>query len=288
MLTVSGIEKVPVQQCTHKVDTQCHLTYVTEYIPSTEEVCSDNYRKNCYIELNKRSVKETQERCNYPRERVCSPGRPGDVVREVCQTQYETSCVTQFRDTTLVEEVTECQQDQCRTTNKKVVRPLPDTVCQKIPFEACAPDNCNYVAGAPQCQNVTQDVTVDSPEEVCDLQPQRMCKQVYRLVPKLAPKEMCEDYPREVCFTTLKNPRKVSTPLLTKWCFTPPSPPPPPPPSPPSSYSARNEFSDFPPRDQFRFSDNFPAENKFLVGNYSPENPPLPITNTIPFPGTSP
>ena len=35
--------------------------------------------------------------------------------------------------------------------------------------------------------------------QVCDLQPQKMCKQVYRLVPKLSPQEICEDIPREVC-----------------------------------------------------------------------------------------
>ena len=62
-----------------------------------------------------------------------------------------------------------------------ISRHLPDTICEKIPFEACAPDNCEWVAGEPQCKNVTQDVTVDSPEEVCDLQPQKMCKQVSRV-----------------------------------------------------------------------------------------------------------
>ena len=170
------------------MDTQCYLSYVTDYIPSTEEVCSENYKKSCYIELSKRSVQETEERCDFPRERVCtSQPTEGEPAREVCQTQYETSCLTLFRDTAVVEEVTECQEE-CRTVNRRRLRPLPDTVCQKIPFEACAPDNCKYVPGQPRCHNTTQDVTVDSPEEVCDLQPQRMCKQVYRLVPKLYPK----------------------------------------------------------------------------------------------------
>ena len=44
---------------------------------------------------------------------------------------------------------------------------------------------------------------------------------MYRLVPRLTPKQICADVPREVCFTTLQNPRSVSTPLLTKWCFSP-------------------------------------------------------------------
>ena len=119
----------------------------------------------------------------------------------MCQTQYETTCVTKYKDTPVVENVKDCveqceeplggygaarvgrqQQDLCRpvcsTVKKTVYRTLPDTVCEKIPFEACAPDNCEWVAGEAQCHNKTQDVTVDSPEEVCDLQPQKMCKQV--------------------------------------------------------------------------------------------------------------
>ena len=31
---------------------------------------------------------------------------------------------------------------------------------------ACAPDNCDYVAGEQVCHNQTIDITVDSPEEV--------------------------------------------------------------------------------------------------------------------------
>ena len=261
------------------MDTQCYLSYVTDYIPSTEEVCSENYKKSCYIELSKRSVQETEERCDFPRERVCtSLPTAGEPAREVCQTQYETSCLTLFRDTAVVEEVTECQEE-CRTVNRRRLRPLPDTVCQKIPFEACAPDNCKYVPGQPRCHNTTQDVTVDSPEEVCDLQPQRMCKQVYRLVPKLTPKEVCEDYPREVCYTTLQNPREVTTPLLTKWCFTPSPPPPSTPTLPPASYSSQNEF---PNDNQFGFSDNFPPERNFLEGNYSPADyPTAPLKNNF-------
>ena len=84
-------------------------------------------------------------------------------------------------------------REVCDTVKKTVIKWLPDTNCEKIPFEvrvakleylsydkvkACSPDNCAFVPGPPQCLNKTQDVTVDSPEEVCDLQPQKMCKQV--------------------------------------------------------------------------------------------------------------
>ena len=35
-LSLEGIEKIPVQQCVHKVDKQCYFSYVTQYTPSTE------------------------------------------------------------------------------------------------------------------------------------------------------------------------------------------------------------------------------------------------------------
>jgi len=247
-LTLEGIEKIPVQQCVHKVDKQCYFSYVTQYTPTTEDECSENFKKKCYIEYIKTSVTETLEKCFHPMERICSPPKYGEIPNEVCQTQYETSCVTRYKDTPVVENVEECVKvykkvcqdvpsegygveptqvcskkpvEDCRTVAKTVYKKLPDTTCERLPFEACAPDNCVFVPGAAQCHNKTVDIGIDKPEEVCDLQPQRMCKQVYRLVPKLYPKEICEEVPREVCYTTLKNPRKVSTPLLTKWCFKP-------------------------------------------------------------------
>merc|ERR1711953_24293 len=238
-LSLEGIEKIPVQQCVHKVDKQCYFSYVTQYTPSTEDECSENF---------KTSVTETLEKCYHPMERICSPPKYGEIPNEVCQTQYETSCVTRYKDTPVVENVEECVKvykkvcqdvpsngygsgpskvcrkepvDDCKIVPKTVYKKLPDTTCERIPFEACAPDNCEFVPGPAQCHNKTVDIGIDKPEEVCDLQPRRMCKQVYRLVPKLYPKEICEEVPREVCYTTLKNPRKVSTPLLTKWCFKP-------------------------------------------------------------------
>ena len=178
--------------CSENYSKRCYIELSQRSVEEREELCSENYSKRCYVELSQRAVQERVERCHYPRERLCDPPGPGQPTREVCQTQYETSCVTQSRDIPVVEDVMECQEEceedtceeRCGMVQRTVVRALPDTVCQKIPFEACAPDNCYFVPGEPQCQNNTQDVTVDSPEEVCDLQPQRMCKQVYRLVPK--------------------------------------------------------------------------------------------------------
>ena len=78
-LCCSGIEKIPVQKCVHRVDTQCYFSYSTQYTPSTEDICTENYKKKCYIEYTKTSVTETVEKCYHPMERVCSPPKYGEV-----------------------------------------------------------------------------------------------------------------------------------------------------------------------------------------------------------------
>ena len=67
------IIKLTSHSCCHRaqVDQQCYLSYVTQYTPATEDVCSENYKKKCYIDYTKTAVTETLEKCIIPRERVC-------------------------------------------------------------------------------------------------------------------------------------------------------------------------------------------------------------------------
>ena len=44
---------------------------------------------------------------------------------------------------------------------KTVYKKLPDTTCERLPFEACAPDNCVFVPGPAQCHNKTVDIGID-------------------------------------------------------------------------------------------------------------------------------
>ena len=53
------------------------------------------------------------------------------------------------------------------------------------------------------------------------LEPQRTCKHVTKLVPKLEPVEECVDVPKEVCTRSRTNPRKVKKPVVKKWCYVP-------------------------------------------------------------------
>ena len=59
------------------------------------------------------------------------------------------------------------------------------------------------------------------PEETCNLEPQRQCKHVTKLVPLLKPVEECVDIPKEVCSRSRTNPRKVQKPVVKKWCYVP-------------------------------------------------------------------
>ena len=36
-------------ECVHKNIEKCHLTYITQFSPTQEEECSENFQKNCQI-----------------------------------------------------------------------------------------------------------------------------------------------------------------------------------------------------------------------------------------------
>ena len=44
---VTTLQKDPILECTHKNVEQCHYTYVTQFTPSQEEVCEENFEKQC-------------------------------------------------------------------------------------------------------------------------------------------------------------------------------------------------------------------------------------------------
>merc|ERR1712116_79278 len=82
------------------------------------------------------------------------------------------------------------------------------------PRELCAPAGCGFKQGPEECFDKTQTVVQDAPKEQCTLEPQRTCKHVTKLVPKLEPTEECVDVPKEVCTRSRTNPRKVKKPVV--------------------------------------------------------------------------
>jgi len=49
--------------------------------------------------------------------------------------------------------------------------------------------------------------------------PQKICKFITKLVPRLAPEHQCTIVPKETCHLKFTTPQQVDRPLATKWCL---------------------------------------------------------------------
>merc|ERR1711981_1143681 len=191
---IESIEKEPILECTHKNVEKCHYTYVTQFTPSQEEVCEENYEKQCSITFKQQAFNETVRKCYKPVEKVCN----GEGEEE-CRTVYESSCTTKYIE-------------------KQPGKFVGDTACEKLPIEICGA-GCTYEEGPEECHDKVVASLVDVPEEVCDLNPQKTCRLQTKLVPRLKPEHECTTFPQEVCNLKFTQPRRVKKPLITKWCL---------------------------------------------------------------------
>merc|ERR1712051_177376 len=193
---VTSLEKEPILECTHKNTEQCHYTYVTQFQPTQEEVCEENFEKLCSITFKQKAFNETVKKCYRPVEKVCNGQGP-----EECRTVYESSCSTKY-------------------VEKQPGKFVGDTSCEKLPIEICGA-GCTYEEGEQECHDKVIASLVDVPEEVCDLNPQKTCRFITKLVPKLKPEHQCTIVPKETCTLKFTQPQQVDKPLLTKWCLDP-------------------------------------------------------------------
>merc|ERR1712142_318481 len=194
--TVKTLEKDPILECTHKNVEKCHYTYVTQFTPAQEEICEENFEKTCQITFKQQAVNETVKKCYKPVEKVCNGQGP-----EECRTVYESSCSTKY-------------------VEKQPGKFVGDTSCEKLPIEICGA-GCTFEEGPEECHDKVIASLVDVPEEVCDLNPQKTCRFITKLVPKLKPEHQCTIVPKETCTLKFTQPQQVDKPLLTKWCLDP-------------------------------------------------------------------
>ncbi len=122
-----------------------------------------------------------------PLVKKCDPpsGYGAPEPKTVCKTWYESECNTTYSN------------DDARK---------PQTWCQKVPKQICAPDNCRMEPGEKECHEKTLESTVKKPEEICDLQPSKQCRLVTNLVPHLEPQvhghfRYTNPYPTECSFS---------------------------------------------------------------------------------------
>merc|ERR1712243_97395 len=192
--TVTSIEKDPILECTHKDTEQCHYTYVTQFKPSQEEVCEENFEKQCSITFKQQAYNETVRKCYKPVEKVSNGQGP-----EECKTVYESSCTTKY-------------------VEKQPGKFVGDTGCEKLPVEICGA-GCVFEEGIEECYEDVITAVIDLPEEVCDLIPHKVCKFETKLVPKLSPVPECTLVPRTTCQIRFNQPKQVEKPLKTVWCL---------------------------------------------------------------------
>jgi len=191
---VEKVTKDPLLTCVHRSVQKCHYTYRTQFTPSQEEVCREEYQKTCRISFRKKAVNEKLNKCYKPVERVCTG--QGE---EKCYTVYETACSTRYVET---------------VPGKNTAQ----TDCEKLPVEICGA-GCEDKEGAEECDEEVIATAVEVPEELCDLSPKKTCRLVTKLVPKLTPSQECTVVPQEICSWQVRAPRTVKRPLWTKWCL---------------------------------------------------------------------
>jgi len=237
VVMVEETEYDDVVTCKHSYSEKCHTTYTTDFEPQQEEACDENFVKSCFIEYRKVASEETVTFCHTP---ILLEG-DGE---EVCQTVYESACTTRYQEHDVQDDTVECETIQeekcedvtqgytteqkctkwpvqkCKTSAGKVKKYSPETECKKVPREVCGPGT-TQVPGAEECFDRKETVIQEVPNETCNLEPQRECKHVTKLVPLLKPAEECVDIPKEVCSRSRTNPRKVQKPVVKKWCYVP-------------------------------------------------------------------
>jgi len=242
------IDKVVMQEtteyddvitCKHSYSEKCHTTYTTDFEPQQEEECEETFTKSCFIEYKKQASEETIQFCHTPL--ICEGEGP-----EECKTVYESQCSTSYHVHEVEDDVVECEEvyeEKCEdvtqgyTTEQKCdkwpvtkcspvqkqtnLKHTPQTECTKVPSQLCGPSSCVPEPGPEECFDKKETVVTEVPEETCNLEPQKSCKFVTKLVPLLKPQEECVDIPKEVCSRSRTNPRTVQKPVVKKWCYVP-------------------------------------------------------------------
>jgi len=238
VVMVEETEYDDVITCQHSYSEKCHTTYTTDFEPQQEEECEENFVKSCFIEYRKVASDEKIQFCNTPL--VCEGEGP-----EECRTVYESQCETRYHEHDVEDDVVNCEtvyeekcedvtqgytteqkctkwpKQVCTNEKKKVKKYSPETECKKVPRELCGPSGCVLAPGPEECFDKKETVVQEVPEETCNLEPQKQCKHVTKLVPLLKPQEECVDIPKEVCSRSRTNPRKVQKPVVKKWCYVP-------------------------------------------------------------------
>merc|ERR1719242_411221 len=184
-----------------------------------EIVCNTHYETICETRYKEHEVKQDEPECEMVIEKKCKEvtipvpniqfrrrrqvGDP-DVGGAPALTSGDLGPdvdVDLAEDTeSLVSIGEECEEwpvQKCTLQEKVVKKTTPNTACEKIPKEICAPSNCVVAPSKKHCRTETV------------------------LVPRLIQQPNCIKVPKEVCVNERVNPKKVSRPVVKEWCYKP-------------------------------------------------------------------
>ena len=91
VVMVQETEYDDVITCKHSYSEKCHITYATDFSPTQEEQCEENFKKSCFIEYKLEAKDETVQFCFTPLVKNCDTPGPTE-----CTTEYTSQCVTRF------------------------------------------------------------------------------------------------------------------------------------------------------------------------------------------------
>lgn len=200
--------------CNTHYETACETTYKSYEVEQDEPVCKMEIMKKC----NDVTIQLPEDAVN---------GRLGrqedtDSATEAPEDDGTTQPQPNPTNTITVDQKCEEWPVQKCTLEKRLVKKVhPETACNKIPKEVCAPNNCALTPGEEVCRDESRTQMQQIPEEDCDIQPEEQCHMEATLVPRLVPKPNCVKVPKEVCVNSKINPRVVKKPVIKEWCYRP-------------------------------------------------------------------
>jgi len=218
----------------------CHNPLVRTCSEDIEgpEICNTHYETACETTYKSYEVEQDEPVCRMEIMKKCDDVTiqlPEDAVNGRLGRQEDTDSATEAPEddgttqpqpnptnTITVDQKCEEWPVQKCTLEKRLVKKVhPETACNKIPKEICAPNNCALTPGEEVCRDESRTQMQQIPEEDCDIQPEEQCHMEATLVPRLVPKPNCIKVPREICVNSKINPRVVKKPVIKEWCYRP-------------------------------------------------------------------
>merc|ERR1719225_1451187 len=232
-----------VEICNEPLKKVCN----NETVGQGETVCSTHYETVCETRYKEHEVEQDEPVCEMVVEKKCKavtiPVPSGPVFRRRRQSPDSAEASvpgaplqlqagdlgptgpapsTGPGEDSVVNIGEECEEwpvQKCEL--QKVKETNPETACEKIPKEICAPSGCIVQPSKKACRTETRQLLQNIPSEECDLEPQENCKMETVLVPRLVQQPNCIKVPKEVCVNERTNPKKVTRPVVKEWCYKP-------------------------------------------------------------------